>query len=439
MSGKATGSPQHMTSSHRRVVSVIGLGYVGLPIAATFGRASRVIGFDIDEARVVELKRGHDRNGEMEQGFGQDRLEFTSDPARLQDANFHIVAVPTPVNQDRQPDLELLRQASVTIGRQLKAHDIVVYESTVYPGVTEEVLIPILESTSGLQMGVDFGVGYSPERINPGDTAHRFETIVKVVSASDAATLDVVAEVYGSVVKAGIYRAPSIRVAEAAKVIENTQRDLNIALINELAMIFGRLGIDTSDVLAAAETKWNFLKFRPGLVGGHCIGVDPYYLTHKAQRVGFHPQLVLAGRATNDGMGKHVAQETIRLLLRHGVTAHPRVTILGVTYKENVPDVRNSRVPDIVTELERFGTQVQIADPIANGQTVRHETGLTLLPVSDLQPADAVVLAVAHKEFLAGGWKLIAGQLKDGRGPIMDVRAVLDRAAMPNGVVLWRL
>jgi UDP-N-acetyl-D-glucosamine/UDP-N-acetyl-D-galactosamine dehydrogenase len=340
---------------HERKLAVIGLGYVGLPVAVAFGRqGSRVIGFDIDSARISELKAGRDRTREVEPGdLAVSKVVFTSDPGELSAADFFIVTVPTPIDQARRPDLTALLRASTTVGKALKKGDIVVYESTVYPGATEEDCVPILEQVSGLLAGRDFTVGYSPERINPGDKAHRFETITKIVAGQDARTLDIIAAVYGSVVTADLHKAPSIKVAEAAKVIENAQRDLNIAFMNELSAIFHELGIDTGDVLSAAGTKWNFLNFTPGLVGGHCIGVDPYYLTYRAQKAGYHPDVILAGRRINDSIGVRVARECLRRLLKRGTQA-PRVTVLGLTFKENVVDVRNSQVFDIIRELQSF-------------------------------------------------------------------------------------
>jgi len=425
---------------HQRCISVIGLGYVGLPVAVAFGKAGfPVVGLDIDPRRVAALREGLDHTGEVNpDDLKAAALRLTTDPADLKDANFHIITVPTPVSQAKRPDLGPLLAATRTVGRQLKVGDIVVYESTVYPGATELECVPILEAESGLRMGRDFGVGYSPERINPGDREHRFETIRKVVSGSDAETLEIVAAVYGSVVKAGVHRASSLAVAEAAKVIENTQRDLNIALMNELSLIFGRLGIDTHDVLEAAGTKWNFLKFVPGLVGGHCIGVDPYYLTHRAEQVGYRPKVILAGRRVNDGMGQHVAQEIVKHLLRSGAREDLRVTVLGLTFKEDVPDVRNTRVVDIVQELEAFGVAVQVHDPLADPVEVAHEYGLMLTPRSDLAPADAVVLAVPHTAFAAFDWCSLADLLKGRRGLMVDIKARLDRNAVPEGVALWR-
>lgn len=425
---------------NRRRIAVIGLGYVGLPVACAFSSTGfEVVGFDIDHGRVAELRLGRDRTREVTpEGLRQPGLVLTHDAQDLRRADFFIVTVPTPIDDARQPDLSALLAASRTVGGILKQGDIVVYESTVYPGATEDDCLPVLEAASGLKAGSDFTVGFSPERINPGDRVHRFETVVKVVSGQDARTLDIVAETYGAVVQAGVHRAPSIKAAEAAKVIENTQRDLNIALMNELSLIFSRMGIDTQDVLAAAGSKWNFLPFTPGLVGGHCIGVDPYYLTHKAERLNYHPQVVLAGRRVNDGMAQHIARECLRRLIRLG-RPNPVVTILGVTFKENVPDIRNSKVVDIVTELESSGLVVQIIDPEAAPADVRHEYGLSLLEKGDLELADAVIVAVAHDEFKAGGWAMISGLLRGGRGLVLDVKWLLDRSRVPNGIELWRL
>jgi UDP-N-acetyl-D-galactosamine dehydrogenase len=428
--------------THGRKISVIGLGYVGLPVAVAFGArgAGEVVAFDIDERRVAELRDGHDRTGEVEPAaLARARLRLTADPADLGAADFHIVTVPTPITRTKQPDLRPVIAASRTVGRQLSRGDIVVYESTVYPGVTEEICAPILEEESGLVFGRDFTLGYSPERINPGDKEHRLETIVKVVAGSDPATRDIVAKVYGAVVAAGIHVAPSIAVAEAAKVIENTQRDLNIALMNELAIIFGRLGIDTSDVLAAAYTKWNFLRFQPGLVGGHCIGVDPYYLTSRAEQTGYTPHVILAGRRINDGMGRHIAEEAIKRLVRHRRANDATVTVLGFTFKEDVPDVRNTRVVDIVARLEEFGIRVQLHDPVADAEGARREYGVDLLGLADLQPADAVIVAVRHAAFVAGGWPFICSLLKGRSGPVLDVKGLLARSEAPDGVDLWRL
>jgi UDP-N-acetyl-D-galactosamine dehydrogenase len=427
--------------AHGRNVAVIGLGYVGLPVAAAFARGGgRVIGFDIDEARVRELEAGQDRTREVEASdLRLPGLKLTSDAAELRNADFYIVTVPTPIDEARRPDLGAMIAASRSVGVALKQGDIVVYESTVYPGAVEEDCIPVLAATSGLEPGVDFTVGYSPERINPGDKLHRFETIMKVVSAQDTRTLDVVADVYGSVVTAGIHRAPSIKVAEAAKVIENTQRDLNIAFMNELSLIFQALDIDTADVLAAARTKWNFLPFQPGLVGGHCIGVDPYYLTYRAEKAGYHPEVILAGRRINDGMGQRVARECVRGLLRRKAQNSGIVTVLGLTFKEDVPDTRNSRVIDIVRELKSFGLTVQLHDPLADAVDAKHEYDVNLTALDALRPADAVILAVAHSDYVTGGWPLVQRLLAGGRGLVFDVKAKLDRGTKPSGVELLRL
>ncbi len=427
--------------THQRHISVIGLGYVGLPVAIAFARRGvPVVAYDIDANRVGELRAGVDRTHEVDAAdLIQASLLYTTDPADLMAADFHIVTVPTPVDGTNRPDLTPLLSAMRTLGGQLKKHDIVVSESTVYPGAMEEECVPILEQVSGLACGRDFTVGYSPERINPGDTERRFETITKVVAGQDAETLEVIADVYGSVVTAGLHRAPNIRVAEAAKVIENTQRDLNIALMNELALIFNRLGIDTKDVLEAAATKWNFLRFTPGLVGGHCIGVDPYYLTHRAERAGYQPQVILAGRRINDGMGRWIAQETVKRLLKNGAGGALRVAILGVTFKADVPDCRNTRVIDIIAELQAFGADVQVHDPLADAGSVANEYGIQLAPIEALQPADAVVLAVPHRQYREGGWAMVTKLLKDREGLIMDVPNVLDRETTPAGISLWRL
>jgi UDP-N-acetyl-D-glucosamine/UDP-N-acetyl-D-galactosamine dehydrogenase len=426
--------------SHNRKIAVVGLGYVGLPVAVAFARSGApVIAFDIDRRRVDELRGGRDRTRESTaEDLGHPLLTYTDDPAALIGADFFIVTVPTPIDRANRPDLRSMLAASATLGAALKHNDIVVYESTVYPGAVEEDCVPVLEKTSGLAAGRDFTVGYSPERINPGDSKHRFETITKVVSGQDAATLEVIATVYGSVVKAGIHRAPSIKVAEAAKVIENTQRDLNIAFMNELSAICHALGIDTSDVVNAAKTKWNFIPFYPGLVGGHCIGVDPYYLTHRAEREGYHPEVILAGRRINDAVGQRVAQECVRQLLRRGC-ASPTVTILGLTFKENVPDIRNSKVVGIVRELNSVGIVTQVHDPLALADEAELEYGLTLAAMSKLRPADAVVLAVAHDDYVRGGWPLVQGLLKPSGGVVFDLKAQLDRATKPPGVDLWRL
>jgi UDP-N-acetyl-D-galactosamine dehydrogenase len=426
--------------AHGHVVAVIGLGYVGLPVAVAFARSgTAVIGFDINTRRIAELLAGRDSTREVDaDNLRHPTLTLTADPEALSQADFFIVTVPTPINDARQPDLTALLAASRTVGAALRPGAIVVYESTVYPGATEEDCVPVLEAASGLTCGVDFTVGYSPERINPGDREHRFETITKVVSGQDAATLETVAAVYGSVVRAGVHRAPSIRVAEAAKVIENTQRDLNIAFMNELSALFQKLDIDTLDVLAAARTKWNFLPFSPGLVGGHCIGVDPYYLTQRAERAGYHPEVILAGRRINDSVAHRIAEECVRRLLRRGHSGS-RVTVLGLTFKEDVPDLRNSKAADIVTSLRTFGLDVQVADPLASPADAQHEFGIELVERGQLQPADAVILAVPHHEWRIEGWGLINSLLAPGAGIVLDVKGVLDRDGLPPGIELWRL
>jgi len=424
-----------------RIISVIGLGYVGLPVAVAFGKVRRTVGFDINTLRISELQTGHDRTGEVTTADLQSAdILFTEKLEELALADFHIVAVPTPVDEAHQPDLSLLYRASETIGNALKKGDIVVYESTVYPGVTEDECVPVLERASGLVCGRDFTVGYSPERINPGDKEHTFTKIKKVVSGQDAETLEIIATVYETVVTAGVHRASSIKVAEAAKVIENTQRDLNIALMNELALIFDRMGIDTNDVLEAAGTKWNFLTFKPGLVGGHCIGVDPYYLTHKAEKIGYIPQVILAGRRINDGMGKFVAQRAIKEMIHagHGILGST-VTVLGLTFKENCPDLRNSKVIDIIKELREYGITVQVCDPLADSVEAVHEYGVHLTPIAELKPAAAVIAAVAHQQFL--NWSAEDVCRLMGENPVLiDVKGMYDlRTLVVVGIRVWRL
>jgi UDP-N-acetyl-D-galactosamine dehydrogenase len=425
----------------KRRISVIGLGYVGLPVATSFARSGApVVAFDTDHRRIAELASGRDRTGSIaKESLSAKGLNFTTRTADLRQADFHIVTVPTPIDTNKQPDLEPLRRASATIAEVLKKGDIVVYESTVYPGVTEDICVPLLEHASGLQWKVDFNVAYSPERINPGDRERRFETIVKVVSADTPETLEIVDTVYRSAVHAGTYRAPSIRVAEFAKVLENTQRDVNIALINEVALICDRLGLDTGDVLQAANTKWNFLPFRPGLVGGHCIGVDPFYIAHKAESVGYHPEVIHSGRRVNDGMGFYVANRVACSIRGSAGNGRPLVTVLGMTFKEDVPDIRNSRVIDIVHKLADLGIALQLHDPMADADLLRDEHGLCLTQLEKLQPADAVVLAVAHREYRRGGWGLVHPLLKPAGGFVADVPGLLDRASTPAEVSLWRL
>ena len=424
-----------------RSISVIGLGYVGLPVAVAFGEKSKVIGFDINEIRLSELIKGIDKTGEVTSTeLNLADINFTSDLNDLSKANFHIVAVPTPIDENKKPDLKPLLSASKTVGQILKKGDIVVYESTVYPGATEDECAAVLESESGLISGKDFFLGYSPERINPGDKKHTFKTIKKVVSGQDKKTLDIVAEIYSAVVEAGVYKAASIKVAEAAKVIENTQRDLNIALMNELAVLFKRMDIDTHDVLEAARTKWNFLPFEPGLVGGHCIGVDPYYLTYKSELLGYKPQVILSGREINDSMGRFIVRSLIDNLKKENKNLDDVVvTILGITFKENVPDIRNTRVTDIINELCDYSVTIQIYDPCADPEDVRNEYKLDLVDRDDLEKADVIIVAVPHDEFLTQGWDFICGLLKENEGVVYDIKSILDREATPENVSLLRL
>lgn len=428
------------------VVAVIGLGYVGLPLAVAFGRKYRTIGFDLSRSKIGNYNEFRDPTGEI----GSDelravvrtgKLEPTTNPRLLAEADFLIIAVPTPVDEAHIPDFEPLIGASTTVGTHMKKGATVIYESTVYPGATEEICIPVLEKNSKLAWKSGFHVGYSPERINPGDHEHTLERIVKVVSGDSPETLDSVAALYGSIVSAGVHRATSIKVAEAAKVIENTQRDLNIALMNELAIIFDRIGIDTTEVLEAAGTKWNFLRFRPGLVGGHCIGVDPYYLTHKAERMGYHPQVILAGRRINDGMGKFIAEKTVKLMIQQGVSVKDsKVTVLGLTFKENCSDLRNSKVVDLVSELVDFGCAVHIHDPIASAEEARSEYGLDLRKWEDLPgDSDVVILCVGHKEYVPMPIERLCSRAKAG-AMIIDVKSVLDpNSVQAAGLKLWRL
>jgi len=425
----------------QRTISVIGLGYVGLPVAVAFGTAQKTIGFDINPIRIKELRSGWDHTGELTAvELGLADILFTDDINDLKKADFHIVAVPTPVNDANQPDLSLLISASKTVAKALKKGDIVVYESTVYPGATEEECIPVLEMISGLICGPDFKVGYSPERINPGDKEHSFTKIRKVVSGQDEESLDIIAKAYETVVTAGVHRAPTIRVAEAAKVIENTQRDLNIALMNELALLFDRMGIDTGAVLEAAGTKWNFLRFKPGLVGGHCIGVDPYYLTHKAEKIGYTPQVILAGRRINDSMGKYIAQRTVKEMIHAGHHIHgSTVTVLGLTFKENCPDLRNSKVIDIIRELEEYGIKVQVHDPLANPAEAAHEYGVALIPLDELKPAAALISAVAHNAYRQWSIGEILSLVAD-KPVLIDVKGIYDPSVLvAEGIRVWQL
>jgi UDP-N-acetyl-D-galactosamine dehydrogenase len=423
-------------------IAIVGLGYVGLPLAVAFGKQRKTIGYDLSEGKIANYRIGIDATGEVSTQSLQaaSLLEFTTDPARLGEAKFIIVAVPTPVDSAHQPDFRPLIAASESVGRHMRRGATVVYESTVYPGATEEVCVPILERHSGLKWKEGFHVGYSPERINPGDKLHTLATITKIVAGDTAESLAGIAALYESIVAAGVYRVSAIAVAEAAKVIENTQRDLNIALMNELAIIFDRLGLDTLEVLEAAGTKWNFLPFRPGLVGGHCIGVDPYYLTHKAEMAGYHPQVILAGRRINDGMGKYIAEQAVKTMIRSGSSIRgARVNVLGLTFKENCPDLRNSRVVDVITELREYGCEVFVHDPLADPVSAEHEYGLQLTPWASLPRADAILLCVAHTEFTARPVsdflpKLVAG------GTFVDVKSALDRVALKDaGLRVWRL
>jgi len=407
-------------------IAIVGLGYVGLPLAVEFGKHFQTIGFDLSAAKIAAYNEFRDPTGEISADNlrAAAKLECTTDSRRLASADFLIVAVPTPVDAAHQPDFGPLIGASTTVGQHMKRDAVVIYESTVYPGATEEVCIPVLEKHSGMRWQTDFHVGYSPERINPGDREHTLARIIKVVSGDDATTLEQVAQLYESIITAGVHRASSIKVAEAAKVIENTQRDLNIALMNELAILFDKLGIATADVLAAAGTKWNFLKFSPGLVGGHCIGVDPYYLTHKAEMLGYHPQVILAGRRINDGMGKFIAEKTIKLMAQAGSPVKDaKVTVLGLTFKENCPDLRNSKVPDIITELQSYGVTVSVHDPLADADEAMHEYGLALTAWDELPAADAVVIAVAHDAYRQLGAAGIAERL-NAAGCIVDVKSL---------------
>lgn len=447
----------------KTAISVIGLGYVGLPLAVSFAKVANVVGFDIAKQKIERYLQGIDVTNEV----GNEALKNTTalltwDERHLQKCKFHIIAVPTPINPDRTPNLEAVKEASKTVGKYLTTGSIVVYESTVYPGVTEEICIPILEQTSGLKCGTDFKVGYSPERINPGDKVHRLENIVKVVSGCDDEALEIIAKVYEMVVKAGVYRAESIKIAEAAKVIENAQRDINIAFMNELSIIFNKLGIDTQSVLAAASTKWNFLQFTPGLVGGHCIGVDPYYLTYKAEQIGYHSQVILAGRKINDEMGKYVAENTVKLMIKAGKQIKgATVAVFGITFKENCADVRNTKVVDVIRELEEYGIKVKVVDPVADEEDLWRTYRIKLCSIGEINGADAVVFAVSHNEFrnmklkdirnlynqkwkgcsqIMGG---VSATFQEGLSPkyvLVDVKGIFDRKEAENmDFLYWRL
>ena len=430
-------------AAKKEKIAVVGLGYVGLPLAVHLSQHFDVVGYDFKSSRIAELKSGKDRTLEVsDEEMAAATVTYTDDPEMLGSCRLIIVAVPTPIDQYRIPDLTPLRSASQTAGRHLGKGSCVVFESTVYPGATEEVCVPIIEKESGLMMGKDFTMGYSPERINPGDKVHTVDKIMKIVSGSDEATAHMLKKVYSSVVKAGIHVAPSLKVAEAAKVIENTQRDLNIALMNELAMIFDIMGIDTVDVLEAAGTKWNFLPFRPGLVGGHCIGVDPYYLTFKAESIGYHPEMILAGRRINDGMGKYVAERVVKLMIGEGKQINlTRVGVLGITFKEDVPDLRNTRVVDIIAELEDYGIDVVVHDPLADSDEAKSYYNVDLNAFESIQGVDALVVAVAHRAYRDMGLAGLAGLCnKDHRPVIVDVKSTFDpRTAVDEGIIYWRL
>lgn len=428
--------------SRQEKISLVGLGYVGMPIAVAFARKVNVIGYDLNEDKINLYRSGIDPTNEVGADVIKNTtVDFTSDETRLKEAKFHIVAVPTPVNDDHTPDLTPVEGASSIVGRNLTKGSIVVFESTVYPGVTEDICVPILERESGLKCGVDFKVGYSPERINPGDKVHRLETIRKIVSGMDADTLETVAKVYELVVEAGVHRAPNIKVAEAAKVIENSQRDINIAFMNELSIIFNKIGIDTKSVLEAAGTKWNFLKFYPGLVGGHCIGVDPYYLTYKAEELGYHSQIILSGRRINDDMGKYIAENCVKHLIKaEKPVKNARVAILGFTFKENCPDTRNSKIYDIVRELREYGIEPHINDPVADSSEAKKLYGVEFTRLVEIKEMDAVILAVAHDQFAKFTMKDMDAMFKPGQKVLLDLKGLLDRGEYEEaGYLYWRL
>lgn len=423
-------------------LSLVGLGYVGMPIAVAFARKIKVIGYDLNEQKIGLYQKGIDPTKEVgDEAIKATSVEFTSDESKLRQAKFHIVAVPTPVKRDHTPDLSPVEGASRILGRNLTRGSVVVFESTVYPGVTEDICVPILERESGLKCGEDFKIGYSPERINPGDKVHRLETITKIVSGMDEETLDVIAKVYELVVDAGVHRAESIKVAEAAKVIENSQRDINIAFMNELSIIFNKMGIDTKSVLEAAGTKWNFLHFYPGLVGGHCIGVDPYYLTYKAEMLGYHSQIILSGRRINDDMGKYVAENVVKhLIATDKAVKNAKVAILGFTFKENCPDTRNTKVIDIVHELREYGIEPIIADPQADSDEAKRLYGIEFVPIEDIKDMDAVILAVAHTEFKDMLMRTVDSLYGEGKKVLLDIKGLLDRKEYEAaGYDYWRL
>lgn len=426
-------------------ISVVGLGYVGMPIAVAFAKKVDVIGFDLNKNKIDLYRAGIDPTNEVgNDEIKNTKVEFTADETKLKEAKFHIVAVPTPINSDKTPDLSPVEGASRIVGRNLTEGSIVVYESTVYPGVTEDICVPILEEESGLKCGIDFKIGYSPERINPGDKVHRLENIVKIVSGMDEESLDEIAKVYELVIEVGVHRAGSIKVAEAAKVVENSQRDINIAFMNELAMVFDRMGIDTKEVVEAMNTKWNALGFTPGLVGGHCIGVDPYYFVYEAEKLGYHSQIILSGRKINDGMGKFVADAIIKkLILANKVVRQAKVVILGITFKENTPDTRNSKVVDIIDSLKEYGIEPIVVDPEADANEAKHEYGIDIVDIKDINDADCLVFAVAHGEFRNMGIDKINGIFSDVDNKekiIIDVKGILDKQVVKNkGYSYWRL
>ena len=425
-------------------LSLVGLGYVGMPIAVAFARKIKVVGFDLNAAKIDLYKSGVDPTNEVgDDVIKNTTVEFTADPSKLREAKFHIVAVPTPVNDDHTPDLTPVEGASRILGQNLTKGSIVVFESTVYPGVTEDICVPILEKESGLKCGVDFKIGYSPERINPGDKVHRLETITKIVSGMDEETLNEVAHIYELVVEAGVYRAESIKVAEAAKVIENSQRDINIAFMNELSIIFNKMGIDTKSVLSAAGTKWNFLKFQPGLVGGHCIGVDPYYLTYKAEQLGYHSQIILSGRRINDDMGKYVAENLVKNLIKADIPAKSaKVAILGFTFKENCPDTRNTKVIDIYKELQEYGITPMVVDPAADAAEAKRLYGITFNTMEDIKDMDAVIVAVSHKQFLTLDKEKISSLYSKAHAKkvLVDIKGIFDRKEYSTeDYIYWRL
>lgn len=426
-------------------IAVVGLGYVGMPIAVAFAKKVDVIGFDLNEKKIDLYKSGIDPTNEVgDDGIKKTTVEFTADETKLKEAKFHIIAVPTPINSDKTPDLSPVEGASRIVGRNLTKGSIVVFESTVYPGVTEDICVPILEEESGLKCGGDFKVGYSPERINPGDKVHRLENITKIVSGVDEESLDEIAKVYELVIEVGVHRAGSIKVAEAAKVVENSQRDINIAFMNELAMVFDRMGIDTKEVVEAMNTKWNALGFTPGLVGGHCIGVDPYYFVYEAEKLGYHSQIILSGRKINDGMGKFVADAIIKkLILANKVVRQAKVAILGITFKENTPDTRNSKVVDIIDSLREYGIEPIVVDPEADADEAKHEYGIELVDINKVKNVDCLVLAVAHDIFKQMSWNEIDdlfGDFENSEKVLIDVKSVLDRKEIEEkGYSYWRL